>query len=90
MAQAESNLPKLASPAQRALAGAGITQLVQLTSWRENARQGRVEQLHTNSIQLFLLKQSWICLLLILSIGEFACLRKHFSLVGGTWILTHI
>jgi len=35
MAQEESNLPKLASPAQRALAGAGITQLVQLTRMSE-------------------------------------------------------
>jgi hypothetical protein len=31
MTQEDSDLPKLASPARRALAGAGITQLVQLT-----------------------------------------------------------
>ena len=31
----KSDLPKLASPAQRALAGAGITRLVQLTKMSE-------------------------------------------------------
>ena len=36
MTQAESDLPKLASPAQRALAGAGITRLVQLTRMSES------------------------------------------------------
>jgi len=36
MAQAESDLPKLASPAQRALAGAGISRLIQLTKIRES------------------------------------------------------
>lgn len=30
-----SDLPKLSTPAQRALAGAGITRLEQLTGWRE-------------------------------------------------------
>jgi len=36
MVMQESNdLPKLASPAQRALAGAGITHLAQLTKWSE-------------------------------------------------------
>ena len=42
MVQEESDLPKLASPAQRALAGAGITQLVQLTSLSEK----ELAQLH--------------------------------------------
>jgi DNA repair protein RadC len=31
MTQEENDLPKLASPAQRALAGAGINRLIQLT-----------------------------------------------------------
>ena len=35
MTQVGSDLPKLASPAQRALAGAGITRLVQLTRMSE-------------------------------------------------------
>ncbi len=35
MMQEVSDLPKLASPAQRALAGAGITRLVQLTRMTE-------------------------------------------------------
>ena len=35
MTQPESDLPKLASPAQRALAGAGITRFVQLTVMNE-------------------------------------------------------
>jgi DNA-directed RNA polymerase alpha subunit len=35
MTQEESDLPKLASPAQRALAGAGITRLAQLTKMSE-------------------------------------------------------
>jgi hypothetical protein len=35
MTQPESDLPKLASPAQRALAGAGITRLAQLTEISE-------------------------------------------------------
>ena len=35
MAREESDLPKLASPAQRALAGAGITRLDQLTRLTE-------------------------------------------------------
>jgi len=35
MTRESSDLPKLASPAQRALAGAGITRLVQLTKMSE-------------------------------------------------------
>lgn len=35
MKQDESDLPKLASPAQRALAGAGVTRLDQLTRMSE-------------------------------------------------------
>ena len=35
MTHAQSDLPKLSSPAERALAGAGITQLVQLTEMSE-------------------------------------------------------
>jgi DNA-directed RNA polymerase alpha subunit len=42
MTQAESDLPKLASPAQRALAGAGITRLAQLTDMSET----ELSQLH--------------------------------------------
>ena len=38
----ESDLPKLGSPAQRALAGAGITQLEQLTEMSEK----ELAQLH--------------------------------------------
>ena len=41
-AQSESNLPKLASPAQRALAGAGIQRLEQLTKLSEE----QLKQLH--------------------------------------------
>jgi len=40
--QPESDLPKLASPAQRALAGAGIQRLEQLTEFSEE----RLKQLH--------------------------------------------
>ena len=36
MTYKESDLPKLASPAQRALAGAGISRLIQLTKVRES------------------------------------------------------
>ncbi len=42
MTQEESDLPKLASPAQRALADAGITRLVQLTRMSE----AEISQLH--------------------------------------------
>jgi DNA-directed RNA polymerase alpha subunit len=35
MTQVQSDLPKLSSPAERALAGAGITQLIQLTEMSE-------------------------------------------------------
>jgi len=42
MTPEHSDLPKLASPAQRALAGAGITQLVQLTQISE----AELSQLH--------------------------------------------
>ena len=42
MTQEDSDLPKLASPAQRALAGAGITHLVQLTRMTEK----ELAQLH--------------------------------------------
>jgi DNA-directed RNA polymerase alpha subunit len=42
MAQEESDLPKLASPAQRALVGAGIKQLIQLTRLSEKD----IAQLH--------------------------------------------
>ncbi len=41
-AQPESDLPKLASPAQRALAGAGIQRLEQLTELSEE----QLKQLH--------------------------------------------
>ena len=40
--QPENNLPKLAQPAVRALAGAGITQLEQLTGYSES----EIRQLH--------------------------------------------
>jgi len=40
--QPESDLPKLASPAQRALAAAGIQRLEQLTGFREE----QLKQLH--------------------------------------------
>ena len=40
--QIESDLPKLASPAQRALAGAGIQRLEQLTRFSED----QLKQLH--------------------------------------------
>ena len=40
--QPESDLPKLASPAQRALAGAGIQRLEQLTRFSED----QLKQLH--------------------------------------------
>ena len=40
--QGESDLPKLASPAQRALAGAGIKNLRQLTKFTE----AEIKQLH--------------------------------------------
>ena len=40
--QPESDLPKLASPAQRALAGAGIQRLEQLTKFSEE----QLKQLH--------------------------------------------
>ena len=40
--QPESDLPKLASPAQRALAGAGIQRLEQLTRFSED----ELKQLH--------------------------------------------
>ncbi len=40
--QSESDLPKLASPAQRALAGAGIQRLEQLTELSEE----QLKQLH--------------------------------------------
>jgi len=40
--QPESDLPKLASPAQRALAGAGVQRLEQLTSFSED----QLKQLH--------------------------------------------
>ena len=42
MTREESDLPKLASPAQRALAGAGITRLDQLTKLSET----ELSQLH--------------------------------------------
>ena len=42
MTQETSDLPKLASPAQRALAGAGITRLHQLTQMSE----AELSQLH--------------------------------------------
>jgi hypothetical protein len=42
MATQESDLPKLAAPARRALAGAGITRLSQLTQIRES----ELAQLH--------------------------------------------
>jgi hypothetical protein len=42
MTRQESDLPKLASPAQRALAGAGITQLAQLARMSEK----ELAQLH--------------------------------------------
>lgn len=35
MVNHENNLPKLAKPALRALAGAGITQLQDLKNWKE-------------------------------------------------------
>ena len=41
-AEEESDLPKLASPARRALAGAGITRLIQLTRMSET----ELAQLH--------------------------------------------
>ena len=41
-AQPESDLPKLASPAKRALAGAGIQRLEQLTKFSEE----QLKQLH--------------------------------------------
>ena len=50
MAQAESDLPKLASPAQRALAAAGITQLVQLTRLSE-AELARLHGIGPNAIK---------------------------------------
>ena len=50
MAQAESDLPKLASPAQRALAAAGITQLVQLTRLSE-AELTRLHGIGPNAIK---------------------------------------
>ena len=40
--QPESDLPKLAAPAQRALAGAGIQHLAQLTRFTEH----EIKQLH--------------------------------------------
>lgn len=40
--QGQSNLPKLSAPAQRALAGAGITQLEQLTKFSE----AEIKKLH--------------------------------------------
>ena len=40
--QQESDLPKLGSPAERALAGAGIQRLEQLTRFSEN----EIKQLH--------------------------------------------
>jgi DNA-directed RNA polymerase alpha subunit len=48
--QTESDLPKLASPAQRALAGAGIQRLDQLTKLSEE----QLKQLHgigTNALR---------------------------------------
>jgi DNA-directed RNA polymerase alpha subunit len=42
MTQEHSDLPKLASPAQRALAAAGITRLAQLTRMSE----AELQQLH--------------------------------------------
>lgn len=50
MTRDESDLPKLASPAQRALAGAGITQLNQLTRMTE-AELLKLHGMGPNAIQ---------------------------------------
>jgi DNA-directed RNA polymerase alpha subunit len=52
----ESDLPKLASPAQRALAAAGITQLAQLTRMSETelARLHGIGQNAINTLRLAL------------------------------------
>lgn len=50
MAQETSDLPKLASPARRALAAAGITQLAQLTGMRE-AELLRLHGIGSNAVQ---------------------------------------
>lgn len=48
--QSESDLPKLAAPAQRALAGAGITRLEQLTRISE-VELARLHGIGPNAIQ---------------------------------------
>lgn len=50
MTQEKSDLPKLASPAQRALTGAGITRLVQLTKISE-AELSRLHGIGPNAIK---------------------------------------
>jgi predicted flap endonuclease-1-like 5' DNA nuclease len=49
MTQGESDLPKLAAPAQRALAGAGITRLDQLSRMSE-AELARLHGIGPNAI----------------------------------------
>jgi hypothetical protein len=50
MAQEKNDLPKLASPAQRALAGAGITRLDQLSRMSE-AELSRLHGIGPNAIK---------------------------------------
>ena len=50
MTQEESDLPKLASPAHRALAGAGISRLIQLTRGSE-AEIARLHGIGPNAIR---------------------------------------
>jgi hypothetical protein len=50
MDQTESDLPMLASPAQRALAGAGITRLEQLTRMTE-AELARLHGIGPNALK---------------------------------------
>jgi predicted flap endonuclease-1-like 5' DNA nuclease len=50
MTPADSDLPQLAAPARRALAGAGITHLAQLAGWKESDLQ-RLHGIGPNALQ---------------------------------------